>query len=116
MKEYPVGVGVLDDPTAKRQFGTVSEKCDAFFGGRRGRRPLQVWIIVPRNDDDFTQAIDQPGRRRHATALRFEAERHKNALPVFREGIAYGVRENYSASSASTASSVMPSICLNRSM
>ena len=32
-KNIPVGVGVLDDPTAKRQFGTSAGKCAAFFGG-----------------------------------------------------------------------------------
>ena len=33
MKKLTVGVGALDDPTAKRQFGTVFEKCCAFSGG-----------------------------------------------------------------------------------
>ena len=28
-----VGVGALDDPTAKRQFGTSAGKCAAFSGG-----------------------------------------------------------------------------------
>ena len=40
-----VGVGVLDDPTAKRQFSMASEKCCAFFGGT-SRTPSPTIKIV----------------------------------------------------------------------
>ena len=32
-EKLAVGVGVLDDPAAKQQFGMAAEKCCAFSGG-----------------------------------------------------------------------------------
>ena len=45
-----VGVGALDDPTAKRQFGTSSEKCCAFSGGTS-------WAPSPTMDVPILQII-----------------------------------------------------------
>ena len=45
-----VGVGALDDPTAKRQFGTSSEKCHAFSGGTS-------WAPSPAMDVPILQII-----------------------------------------------------------
>ena len=47
-----VGVGALDDPTAKRQFGTSSEKCYAFSGGTS-------WAPSPTMDVPILQIIFQ---------------------------------------------------------
>ena len=65
-----VGVGVLDDPTAQRQFGTLFEKRCAFFGGT-SRTPsttvlFALWNLLSVSEHlnrqfpgDFKEMIDQ---------------------------------------------------------